>query len=242
MVFWESALRRIHVGKTQIWNQAGIRPAICDTLERCAQDLNPRARVLRSTDRRGIKLLGTPLCHPDFVARHLQSVVQEDRVLLQRIPRVKDLQSAWLLLCTARQLVPITCRWTPTVQANSLKPTTTDGVWQCACDILQIDAVQPDTVRNIAAPTGVGRSGPAERRAGAVLSVSGQLAGCVPTIDAHHPAVAESLVRELVDHHHTPCLRAAHDAAWSLRPGVEPTIVDCHSERRETRPPPTRGV
>ena len=41
-------------------------------------------------------------------------------------------------------------------------------------------------------------------------------ADCVPTIDARHFAVGESQVRELVDHPHTPCSRAAHDAAWSL--------------------------
>ena len=43
------------------------------------------------------------------------------------------------------------------------------GVWQCAFDMLQVDAVQLDTVRNIASPTGAGRSGLAERRAGAVF-------------------------------------------------------------------------
>ena len=89
------------MGKTQIWNQAGIRLDICDALERSAQAGNPSARVWRGsmvpTDRQGIKLLGTPLGHPDYVARHLQSVVQEHRVILDRIPRVKDLQS-WLLL------------------------------------------------------------------------------------------------------------------------------------------------
>ena len=75
---------------------------MCDALERSAQAENPSARVWRGSmvpiDRQGIKLLGTQLGHPDFVARHLQSVVQEHRVILDRIPRVKDLQSAWLLL------------------------------------------------------------------------------------------------------------------------------------------------
>ena len=98
---WRLAGIRIHVGKTQIWNQAGIRPDICDALEVSASK-EPSVRVWRGsmvpTDRQGIKLLGTPLGHPDYVARHLQSVVQEHRVLLERIPRVKDLQSAWLLL------------------------------------------------------------------------------------------------------------------------------------------------
>ena len=123
--FLESALWRlagiqIHVGKTQIC----IRPDICDALERSAQAENPSARVWRGsmvpTDRQGIKLPGTPLGHPDYVARHLQPVVQEHRVLLHRIPRVKDLQSAW------HQLGPTTCfvQGIPTGLVNSHEPTT----------------------------------------------------------------------------------------------------------------------
>ena len=41
-------------------------------------------------------------------------------------------------------------------------------------------------------------------------------ADCIPTIDARHPAVAESFVRELEGHPHTPCLRAAQEAARAL--------------------------
>ena len=56
-------------------------PLLNDRLERTAQVVNPNARVWRGsllpTDRQGIKVLGTPLGHPDFVARHLQAVVAE---------------------------------------------------------------------------------------------------------------------------------------------------------------------
>ena len=67
--------------KTQLLNRAGTSPIVCDRLERAAQGVNPNARVWRGsllpTDRQGIKVLGTPLGHPDFVARHLQAVVAE---------------------------------------------------------------------------------------------------------------------------------------------------------------------
>ena len=46
----------------------------------------------------GMKVLGTPLGHPAFVAEHLRSVSREQQVLLDRTPLVRDLQSAWLLL------------------------------------------------------------------------------------------------------------------------------------------------
>ena len=45
-----------------------------------------------------MKILGTPLGHPDFVRRHLGELAEEQRLLLERIPRVKDVQEAWLLL------------------------------------------------------------------------------------------------------------------------------------------------
>ena len=46
----------------------------------------------------GVKVLGTPLGHPDFVRAHLRSSTEAQRVLMQRIPSIPDLQGAWLLL------------------------------------------------------------------------------------------------------------------------------------------------
>ena len=46
------------------------------------------------TDQQGIKVLGTPLGHDDFVASHLHEVAQDQQGLLRKIPMVKDLQCA----------------------------------------------------------------------------------------------------------------------------------------------------
>ena len=35
---------RVHHGKTKVWNQAGVRPAACNALERIAQTNNPASR------------------------------------------------------------------------------------------------------------------------------------------------------------------------------------------------------
>ena len=40
----------IHVGKTQVWNAAGVRPPACDQLERLAQVSDPEARVWKGSD------------------------------------------------------------------------------------------------------------------------------------------------------------------------------------------------
>ena len=97
----------IHGGKTKVWNQAGVRPPICDVLERIARTNDPRARVWRGSDvpteQQGIKVLGVPLGHDDFVRQHLSNVHEEHQRLLTRIPLLAVVQSAWLLLVHCAQ-------------------------------------------------------------------------------------------------------------------------------------------
>ena len=99
---WRHSRIRIHGGKTQVWNMSGTRPAGCDLLERIAQQSDPEARVWRGSelplDQQGVTILGTPLIHPDFVSAQLQQKIQDHRILLERIPAVTDVQSAWSLL------------------------------------------------------------------------------------------------------------------------------------------------
>ena len=49
-------------------------------------------------DKQGIRVLGTPLGHPQFVEAHLNKKIAVQEVLLERIPAVPDLQSSWSLL------------------------------------------------------------------------------------------------------------------------------------------------
>ena len=78
----------IHSGETKVWNMAGERPPVCDVLEQIARVSDPTARVWRgsgvATERQGIKILGTPVGHPDFVRSHLVDLVEEQHVLLER--------------------------------------------------------------------------------------------------------------------------------------------------------------
>ena len=71
---------RVHGGKTRVWNSAGTRPLACDILEQIAQATSDHAEpVWRGsdlpTDQQGIKVLGTPLGHADFVRAHLDRKV-----------------------------------------------------------------------------------------------------------------------------------------------------------------------
>ena len=82
--------------------KGGARPLACDALQRIARAANADENVWRGSQlppqEQGIKVLRTPPGHPNVVAAHLDQIITEHRVLLERIPSVPDLQSAWLLL------------------------------------------------------------------------------------------------------------------------------------------------
>ena len=65
----------IHVEKTQVWNAARNQPPGHDLLERIAQASDPEARVWKGsgipTTKQGVRILGTPLKHPDYVQAYL---------------------------------------------------------------------------------------------------------------------------------------------------------------------------
>ena len=100
---------QIHLGKIQIWNQGGEKPPGCDALTTGAQRFDPNAVVWKGDrtlpqDQQGLIVLGTPLRSAEFVQREFAELSVKHQSLLDRIPQVQDLQSAWLLLlfCNVR--------------------------------------------------------------------------------------------------------------------------------------------
>ena len=69
--FWRHAKIRVHEGQAHIWNFAGIKPDICEELQRLAEVAKPGARVWRGselpTEEQGIKVLGALVGHRDFI-------------------------------------------------------------------------------------------------------------------------------------------------------------------------------
>ena len=92
---------QVHLGKTQVWNRGGHCPPGCDNLQIAAERVDPNARVWRGegpSAEQGIRVLGIPVGHVDFVEAQLRGTTEKHRVLYERILQVQDLQSAWLLL------------------------------------------------------------------------------------------------------------------------------------------------
>ena len=100
---WHHAKIRLHHGKTAVWNRGCEVPPDIGALERAARITDPSARVWRGgihsvPEERGITILGVPVGTPEFVLRQLEVKAEEHQALLQRIPDMKDLQCAWLVL------------------------------------------------------------------------------------------------------------------------------------------------
>ena len=90
---WVEPGIRVHEGKTQVWNATGESPPGCVRLQRAAVLADPAAVVWPGSaalpsHRRGIKVLGTPLGHQDFVCAQLEMISAHHHTLLARIPMV----------------------------------------------------------------------------------------------------------------------------------------------------------
>ena len=134
-----------------------MKPAGCDELTAAARLVKEEARVWTGdqgipTVEQGMRVLGSPIGHPDFVQSFLRRKAMEHSTLLERIPVVPDLQSAWLLLlycAVARGNFWI--RTVPPEHVSEFAQAHDAGLWQCLCDILHVDphAVSP-TARDMA--------------------------------------------------------------------------------------------
>ena len=130
------------------------------------------------SDQQGMKVLGTPSGHVDFVTQHLQSVTDEQRCLLERIPLMKDLQSVWLLLlhcASARANYQIRAVCPAAVELYA--QTHDENIWQCLGRILHIDPAQcSNEVRESATlALSLGGFGPQKRRPNASACFLGKL-------------------------------------------------------------------
>ena len=90
----------------------------------------------------GIKILGTPLGSPEFVKKHGRARMDEERSLLDHLPQLQDLQSAWLLL--SMSAVPRAnhlLRVVPPSQSAEYATAHDDAVWQTLVSLLALEGV-----------------------------------------------------------------------------------------------------
>jgi len=97
---WDHARVQLNPIKTKIWNSAGEEPAGLRNL----QPPNAPATTIWVGDwalppeQQGLQVLGAPLGTAEYIQAALDQTLTKQRALLERIPTVPHLQSAWLLL------------------------------------------------------------------------------------------------------------------------------------------------
>ena len=158
---------------------------------------------------------------------HLQSVPRKQQVLLDCIPMVPDVQSAWLLLlhCASARA---------NFQLKVVRPSTVEkfarthdaGLWQCFSTLLRIDPSQwESTVQEATTlPMSLGGLGLRSALRTKVAAFWSSWSDCSPMIQARHPAVATELVRQLEGFSTSPTLQKASTSSRELTgiAGFEP--------------------
>ena len=115
------------------------------------------------------------------------------------------------------QLVPTTSSQPWISSTGEYSEAHDQGIWQCLCNILQLDPSQAQTMKNITSLLLVsGGLGLRSARRTRVPAHWASWADCLQMIRARHPTVAEQLVRQLEGHPATTCLHEAASAAPSL--------------------------
>ena len=78
----------------------GLEPAGCPALQRVGREVKQwwRGDATLPLEQQGIRVLGTPVGHPNFIHHFLRKKSDAHSRLFERIPSVGDLQAAWLLL------------------------------------------------------------------------------------------------------------------------------------------------
>ena len=188
-----------------------------------ARDTDRSARVWRGSeipeDQQGMKILGTTLGNPEFVRRFLAQLSLKHRVLLQRIPLLDDVQSAWLLLahCAAtRANYSLRC-----VEPQDVEPFARahdSDMRQCLSQILQVNLAEVDqaTQGTVTVPLSSGGLGVRSAVRTSKAAYWASWADCLAMINERHPQVADFLVEELEGLPRTSCLAAAASAAKEL--------------------------
>ena len=227
-LFQHSAIQ-VHLGKTKLWNQGGVVPSGAAALTAAARISDPDATVwcgdqALPTSEQGIRILGTPLGHPDCVRAELSQLSIKHDALMDKITHVQDLQCAWLLLlccsaaranCYLRVVHPDLCSTFATHHAASCLVHPSRGssflFWNVASLPLSLG--------------GLGlRSASLLSRAACWASWADSL----QMVQQRHPAVSHQILRSLHDpnpHFHLSGLRSSVDFL-TMRGFVPPTWED----------------
>ena len=202
----------VHHRKTQVWNRGGIVPQDIDIITAAARVRVPDAVVWRGAQelpaaRQGLKVLGAPTGHPQYVQEFLRRK-SEEQVLFERIPLVNDPQVGWLLLwmCASTRAN----FWLRMVSPELTLPFAVSrdrNVWQCLQTILDVRGAPVEAQQLASLPLTLGGLGLASAERTRHAAHWASWADCLAMVQQRHPTVSEEMVVGL-DRDTAPCLAA----------------------------------
>ena len=209
---WAHRRIRVHGGKTHVWNRAGQKPEACNRLQRVAEVHDRTARVWRGSEvplaEQGIKVLGTPVGHDEYARSLLEKIQAKQQFLLNAIPTVPDVQSAWLLLLhCASARCNFQLRVVRPELVNSFAESHDQGAVETCDGLTRATATLPLSLG------GLGLRSAARTRESAHWA---SWADTLSMVQARHPSVAELMVYHLEGESWSPSLRPASQAATEL--------------------------
>ena len=199
---WAHARIRVHQGKTQVWNRGGTRPTGVDALTRAAQAVRPGALVWKGdldlpADRQGLRVLRAPIGSPEY---ELEAKSTERAVLLDRIPAVTDVQTAWLLLLFCGVIRANFCLRTVRPQlAQQFAEAHDENVWQCLRRVISTTDEADRTKWGATLPFSLGGLGLGSAVRIREAAHWASWADSLEMIRNRHPTVAASILRGLTD-------------------------------------------
>ena len=188
---------RTHLGKLRAWSRSG-GPAPAGLAA-----LGPEVWTAdKAAEKNGIVVLGVPLGTDAFVEAHLQERLQTEQRLLDELPELHDLVSAWCLL--SQCAVPRanhTLRTLPPSLSSTYATSHDDALWSTFCKLLGTEGLAVDQLARDTA-TLPGRLGGLGLRSAARAAPAAYWASWVtalPVLSAKTPELAKDAVAQLVN-------------------------------------------
>ena len=217
---WQHARIELNASKTRIWNAAGEEPPNIADLQAAAAAPIWVGSWSTPPEQQGLIVLGSPLGADAYIQTSLQNTLAQQTALLDRIPGVQDLQTAWLLLlfcANARS----------TYQLRILPPHLTEGYAQSHDEAIArclalLTTGSPDPIPDTSIATAQlpGRLGGLGLRSAARQRFAAHWASWCDSLPAIHqraPLVATRLTQLLTQAVPIPTIQAATQAVTALR-------------------------
>ena len=106
----------------------------CQEMQEVAARVDPQARVWQGEgppSQQGVRVLGIPIGHEEFVQVKLRATTEKHRLLVERLPSVRDLQSDWLLFFCVSTRATHSFRGVPPAETEHFTAAHDSPTWQC---------------------------------------------------------------------------------------------------------------